>query len=126
MSNDAWFGVTSGPVQHLNMASYRAIETGLPVVRATPTGISAVIDAYGRIVPGGQLGFHRMGVIDLELPPPVKNTTYGLHGDSPLAAALVLTLLILSRRIWSRFPGLLGAVQDHWKKQTGVSKGRET
>ena len=126
VSNDAWFGVTSGPVQHLNMASYRAIETGLPVVRATPTGISAVIDAYGRIVPGGQLGFHRMGVIDLELPPPVKNTTYGLHGDSPLAAALVLTLLILSRRIWSRFPGLLGAVQDHWKKQTGVSKGRET
>ncbi|MBW8893438.1 MAG: hypothetical protein JF617_15455, partial [Burkholderiales bacterium] len=39
VSNDAWFGVTSGPLQHLNLASYRAIETGLPMIRATPTGV---------------------------------------------------------------------------------------
>ncbi len=48
MSDDAWFGPTSGPWQHFNLASYRAIEEGLPLVRATPTGVSAVIDAYGR------------------------------------------------------------------------------
>ncbi|KAK0341027.1 hypothetical protein LTR94_028094, partial [Friedmanniomyces endolithicus] len=48
-SNDAWFGATSGPRQHLNLASYRAIETGLPIARATPTGISAMIDPWGRI-----------------------------------------------------------------------------
>ncbi len=115
VSNDSWFGVTSGPLQHLNMASYRAIETGLPIVRATPTGISAVIDAFGRIVPGARLGFGATGVIDSELPNPLKNTTYGLLGDSPLAAALFLTLLTLSRQFWSRLPRLLMAVQDHRK-----------
>ncbi|PZQ37555.1 MAG: apolipoprotein N-acyltransferase, partial [Phenylobacterium zucineum] len=52
VSNDAWFGVTSGPLQHLNLASYRAIESAKPILRATPTGVSAVIDARGRIVPG--------------------------------------------------------------------------
>jgi apolipoprotein N-acyltransferase len=53
VSNDAWFGMTSGPLQHLNIASYRAIEEGLPIVRATPTGVSAVIDAYGPRSEGG-------------------------------------------------------------------------
>ena len=115
VSNDSWFGVTSGPLQHLNMASYRAIETGLPVVRATPTGVSAIIDAHGRIVPGARLGFGATGVIDSELPKPLKNTTYGLLGDSPLAGVLFLTLLTLSRQFWSRLPRLLMAVQDHRK-----------
>src|SRR5690606_25535743 len=55
ISNDAWFGRTSGPLQHLNLASYRAIETGLPVVRATPTGVSAMIDPWGRVVDGQRL-----------------------------------------------------------------------
>jgi apolipoprotein N-acyltransferase len=64
VSNDAWFGRTSGPRQHLNLASYRALETGLPVARATPTGVSAMIDPWGRIVEGkrldpGQAGDHR-------------------------------------------------------------------
>ena len=64
VSDDAWFGRTSGPWQHLNIASYRAIEEGLPIVRATPTGVSAVIDAYGRIAPGERLDHGAMGVID--------------------------------------------------------------
>ncbi|HEX3405866.1 MAG TPA: apolipoprotein N-acyltransferase, partial [Caulobacteraceae bacterium] len=51
ISDDAWFGVTSGPWQHLNLASYRAIEEGLPMLRGTPTGVSAAIDAYGRVLP---------------------------------------------------------------------------
>jgi apolipoprotein N-acyltransferase len=64
VSNDAWFGVTSGPLQHLNLASYRAIETGLPLIRATPTGVSALIDAQGRILPGARLKLGESGVID--------------------------------------------------------------
>ena len=61
VSNDAWFGRTSGPWQHLNIASYRAIEEGLPMVRATPTGVSAFIDAYGRADPSPPSGTGKDG-----------------------------------------------------------------
>ena len=78
----------SGPLQHLNIASYRAIEEGLPIVRATPTGVSAVIDAYGRIAPGARLGLGGLGVIDAPLPPALADdavftgwvtSTFGAH-----------------------------------------------
>jgi apolipoprotein N-acyltransferase len=65
-SNDSWFGRTSGPWQHLNIASHRAIEQGLPVIRATSTGVSAVIDAYGRS--RESLGIGVEGIIDTPLP----------------------------------------------------------
>lgn len=81
VSNDAWFGATSGPLQHLNLASYRAIETGLPVARATPTGVSAMIDPWGRIVEGQRLGSGVMGVLDVRLPAPAAETAYGRFGD---------------------------------------------
>jgi apolipoprotein N-acyltransferase len=80
-SNDAWFGLTSGPLQHLNIASYRAIEEGVPIVRATPTGVSAVIDAYGRTIPGTRLGLGAFGIIDAPLPPALGSTVYGRFGD---------------------------------------------
>jgi len=82
VSNDAWFGKTYGPVQHLNLASYRAIEEGLPMVRATPTGVSAVIDAYGRIRPGAVLGQGIAGVIDTPLPPALAPTLFSRWGDN--------------------------------------------
>lgn len=88
-SNDAWFGATSGPRQHLNLASYRAIETGLPIARATPTGISAMIDPWGRIVDGQRLDPGVMGVIDAPLPRPTGVTPYGRLGDWPFLAALL-------------------------------------
>ena len=91
VSNDAWFGRTSGPWQHLNIASYRAIEQGLPIVRATPTGVSAVIDAQGRILPGKVLGLTEFGVIDARLPSPVAPTVYSRLGDGPFAGLLVLS-----------------------------------
>ena len=99
VSNDAWFGVTSGPLQHLNQASYRAIENGLPVARATPTGVSAMIDAYGRIPPGEALGLGKTGVIDAELPGALPITTYGRVGDVPLAGLLILSLLAACERL---------------------------
>ena len=64
-SNDAWFG-RWGPPQHLAQARLRAAEEGLPVLRATPTGISAVIDARGNVVE--EIGWRKAGVIDAVLP----------------------------------------------------------
>jgi apolipoprotein N-acyltransferase len=94
VSNDAWFGEGSGPLQHLNLASYRAIEEGLPIVRATPTGVSAVIDAYGRILPGARLGLGRLGVIDAPLPSALEKTVFSQQGDRPFAILLLLSGLI--------------------------------
>ena len=91
ISNDAWFGMTSGPLQHLNIASYRAIEEGLPIVRATPTGVSAVIDAYGRIAPGARLGLGGLGLIDAPLPPPLALTPYTRAGDTYFGFLLLLS-----------------------------------
>jgi apolipoprotein N-acyltransferase len=91
VSNDAWFGRTSGPWQHLNIASYRAIEQGLPIVRATPTGVSAVIDAQGRILPGKKLGLGAFGVIDARLPAAAAPTPYSRLGDWPFAGLLLLS-----------------------------------
>jgi apolipoprotein N-acyltransferase len=99
ISNDAWFGAGSGPRQHLNMASYRAIEEGLPVVRATPTGISAIVDPLGRIVPGKSLGEGGFGVIDGQLPGALPATLYDRLGDSLFAIALALSLSGVG---WSR------------------------
>jgi apolipoprotein N-acyltransferase len=96
ISNDAWFGRTSGPRQHLNLASYRAIETGLPVVRSTPTGVSAMIDPWGRVVGDQKLEPGESGVIDARLPAPAGVTPYGRFGDLLFALALVLSLLPLA------------------------------
>ena len=93
ISNDAWFGTGSGPRQHLNIASYRAIEEGLPMVRATPTGISAVIDAYGRVVRGERLGLGAYGVIDAPLPPALAPTPFDRLGDAPFFLMLFLSLV---------------------------------
>jgi len=81
VSNDAWFGRTSGPLQHLNLASYRAIETGLPLVRATPTGVSAMIDPWGRVIRDQRLDAGESGVIDAALPNPAAVTPYSRFGD---------------------------------------------
>jgi apolipoprotein N-acyltransferase len=98
VSNDAWFGATSGPWQHLNIASYRAIEEGVPMVRATPTGISAVIDAYGRVRPGALLGHGAYGVIDARLPPHLaKPTPFRRWGDLPFWGLMIASLAGLGR-----------------------------
>ncbi|KPF84821.1 acyltransferase [Brevundimonas sp. AAP58] len=96
VSNDAWFGATSGPLQHLNLASYRAIETGLPVVRATPTGVSAMIDPWGRVIEGQRLNSGESGVIDARLPAATSPTVYGGFGDIPFALLLLIGFLPLA------------------------------
>ena len=101
ISNDAWFGRTSGPLQHLNLASYRAIETGLPVVRSTPTGVSAMIDPWGRVVGDQRLEPGESGVIDARLPAPAAATVYGRFGDLLFGLGLLLALAPLALR-WIR------------------------
>jgi apolipoprotein N-acyltransferase len=88
VSNDAWFGQTSGPWQHLNLASYRAIEEGLPMIRATPTGVSAVVDARGR--PLARIGLGQKGVIDANLPGAVAPPPYRSLRDGPFWLLMLL------------------------------------
>ncbi len=78
-TNDAWFGNSIGPWQHLASARMRAVEEGLPLVRAANTGISVVIDAYGRT--HAMLGLGTAGIIDARLPRPLAPTLYARFGD---------------------------------------------
>jgi apolipoprotein N-acyltransferase len=98
LTNDGWFGISTGPYQHLQQARLRAIEQGLPVVRAANTGISAVIDPMGRIV--ARLGLGVEGVLDSSLPSADPPTLYARFGDIPAAAIMVLALILV---IWRRF-----------------------
>lgn len=66
ITNDSWFGDSSGPYQHLAMAKMRAIESGLPVVRAAKTGVSAVVDSFGAVL--ANLGLNQRGVVFLDIP----------------------------------------------------------
>ena len=77
-SNDAWFGAW-GPPQHLAQARMRAAEEGLPVIRSTPTGISAVIDARGRLL--HSIGWKTAGTIDSVLPAPLAPTLFARFGN---------------------------------------------
>ncbi len=78
-TNDAWFGRSIGPEQHLAAARMRAVEEGLPVIRAANTGISAVIDATGATVARLDTGI--TGIIDASLPPAMDKTPYARFGD---------------------------------------------
>ena len=97
VSNDAWFGVTSGPLQHLNLASYRAIETGTPIIRATPTGVSALINGQGKIVPGARLSLGVNGVIDGNLPDLSNSTPFSRLGDGPFWLMILISVFALVR-----------------------------
>lgn len=92
VTNDAWFGVYAGPQQHLAQARMRAIEQGLPLLRAANTGISTVIDPTGRMV--ASLPLNKAGFIDAWLPETLPATLYSKVGDWPVAALTFLGLLI--------------------------------
>jgi apolipoprotein N-acyltransferase len=96
LTNDGWFGISTGPYQHLQQARLRAIEQGLPLVRAANTGISAVIDPLGRIV--AQLGLGLEGVLDSGLPAAIPPTPYARAGDIPIMIILAAAWLYVIRR----------------------------
>jgi apolipoprotein N-acyltransferase len=93
ITNDAWFGVLTGPFQHLAQARLRAIEQGLPLVRVANTGISAVIDAKGRVLATIPLG--KAAYLDAALPAALAATPYARRGDGPVLALLVVLFAAL-------------------------------
>ncbi len=96
VTNDGWFGNSTGPYQHFQQARVTAIAEGLPLVRAANTGISAVIDPLGRIIRALPLGVD--GVLDARLPRPLPPTTFVDYGDYALILAMVVSLIIVGRR----------------------------
>ncbi|SHF44515.1 apolipoprotein N-acyltransferase [Loktanella atrilutea] len=96
ITNDAWFGKGAGPTQHLLQARLRAIEQGLPMVRSANTGISAMIDARGRV--RAMIPLDRAGYVDAPLPPARAATLYVRWGDWPVMIFVVLGLILIALR----------------------------
>lgn len=94
ITNDAWFGDSSGPYQHFASTRLRAVEEGLPVVRSANNGISAVIDSYGRII--DQIDLNDRGVIDVDLPEGAETATlYSYAGNILYLVELVLMACVI-------------------------------
>ncbi|WP_242122900.1 apolipoprotein N-acyltransferase [Sphingobium sp. Sx8-8] len=100
-SNDAWFG-SWGPVQHLAQARLRALEEGLPIIRSTPTGVSAVVDARGHIL--HSIGHQRAGFLDTVLPSPLPPTLFSRLGNGAPFGFMIalLALALISQAIATR------------------------
>jgi apolipoprotein N-acyltransferase len=98
VTNDAWYGRSSGPYQHFAIARTRAIEEGLPVVRAANNGLSGVVDPAGRVL--ARIDLDTIGHADLPLPSAGEMTLYARFGDWTFLALLVLGALpvVLRRR----------------------------
>jgi apolipoprotein N-acyltransferase len=95
MTDDSWFGPNAGPMQHLLIARVRAIEEGLPIVRAANSGISAVIDSYGRLHARLDLGLR--GFIDDDLPVALQPTPFARYGNF---IVLALFLIVAGAALW--------------------------
>ncbi len=96
VTNDGWFGNSVGPYQHLAQARMRAIEQGLPLVRAANTGVSAVIDPNGRIVAATRLG--EEAVLDSRLPNARDETIFARFGNWSWLSAMLVVMLLLGQK----------------------------
>ncbi|MEC9346230.1 MAG: apolipoprotein N-acyltransferase [Pseudomonadota bacterium] len=95
LTNDGWFGELTGPYQHFVSARFRSVEQGLPLVRAAGTGVSAIVDPFGRIVASQALGTR--GAITAVLPKPLQPTIYNTVGD--IAAMMIAIFVLLAAAI---------------------------
>lgn len=94
LTNDAWFGSTSGPYQHFHQTRVRAVEQGVAMLRSANTGISAIVDPLGRVV--SQLALDEVGVVDGAMPKPVRTPMYARYGRLLEGAALLAMLVYLA------------------------------
>jgi apolipoprotein N-acyltransferase len=98
VTNDAWYGRTSGPYQHFAIARTRAVEEGLPLVRVANNGVSGIVDEVGRVV--ARIDLDTVGYVDLPLPADTSAPTlYARGGDWILLALLCLGLLPVAFRV---------------------------
>lgn len=97
VTNDAWFGTSTGPYQHLHMARTRAVEQGVPLVRAANTGVSAVFDGYGRMQ--GHIALNKQDILDSTLPKRIiAPTWYSVYGEATLVILCYLLFIYVFRR----------------------------
>ena len=108
VTNDAWFGESSGPFQHFAAARLRAVEEGLPMIRAANNGISAVTDAYGRVL--SALATNEIGVIDSGLPRPVDHVT--IFSKIGNWSVLLLIIVFINPILYLRLLRLLSNKTD--------------
>lgn len=94
LTNDAWFGNSSGPYQHFNMARMRAIEYGTPLIRVANTGISALVDPFGRVIK--RINLNQQGAIDVKLMKNSSRTIYGNYRFLPLILLILALVFILT------------------------------
>jgi apolipoprotein N-acyltransferase len=96
-TNDAWYGRTSGPFQHFAIARTRAVEEGLPLVRVANNGISAVVDAAGRVL--ARTSLDEIGYVDVALPAAAARTPYDRVGDWSWFGLLLLGAVPVALRL---------------------------
>jgi apolipoprotein N-acyltransferase len=98
VTNDGWFGISTGPYQHFQQARVRAVETGLPLIRDANSGISALVNAHGEIIAG--LDLAETGFIDATLDSisDGRGTTYPRQTYFWLTEALLILIALISRR----------------------------
>jgi apolipoprotein N-acyltransferase len=97
VTNDGWFGTSTGPSQHFATARFRSVEEGIPMLRAANTGISGVIDAYGRVQTRSNLVVE--AVIDATIPPPLPSTPFARFGLLAVLPLIVLALIPILFRV---------------------------
>ena len=108
LTNDAWFGDTPGPWQHLAQARMRSVEEGVPMLRVANTGITAGFGPEGRIL--ASIGLGKTGYADLNVPPPLSPTIYATWREGPFLGLLVLLLLLNIRLDRTRTIGHQGGL----------------
>lgn len=97
ITNDAWFGYSTGPFQHFHMARTRAVERGIPLVRAANSGISGVFDAYGRVIASLDLG--KSGILDVAIPAIISEGTLYSHYGNIMLLIIAYILLLYAFRV---------------------------